>query len=312
MKSEISEIPIRAELCYNKNKGIVLPEDVPYLGMGSSHIASGLFRYLGIRLFPELASEYYNYLLKHNDFEKGVLISQSGQSSETLWCADHFKSFLAIVNDENSPLGNHDRCSKKIALFAGREELIPSKTYINTLLVLYLGFGFNPKKAITVFKKEMAFFEERGEEMSAIFYKNTRWWKKSSIYIIGSGPNIATANHAALVLSEVTKIPVMSMSVAQYNHGYNETAKDSLVIGINHDGPDFQRTKDILKTVEKEGGKIFELNRPLVESLYSPLTFSIPFFFAAHYLSEKFREKDVFKVGKKVTRVTKNIRSKQE
>ena len=144
-----------------------------------------------------------------------------------------------------------------------------------------------------------------------MFYKNTRWWKKSSIYIVGSGPNIATANLAALVLSEVTKVPVMSMSVAQYDHGYKETAKDSLVIGINHDGPDFHRTKDILKTVEKEGGKILELNRPLVETIYSPLTFSIPFFFAAHYLSEKLRGKDVFKVGKKVTRVTKISRSIQ-
>ncbi len=306
MKNEINEIPFRAELCYKKNKGLILPENVPYLGMGSSHIASGVFRYLGINLFSEVAAEYYNYLRKYKNPDKGVLISQSGQSSETLWCADHFKSFLAVVNDENSPLGNHERCSKKILLYAGKEELIPSKTYINTLLILYLGFGFNPAKVIKVFKNKMPFFEQRGEEMGEMFYKRIRWRKKSGIYVVGSGPNVATAGLAALVLSEVTKIPVMSMSVSQYDHGYKETAKDTLVIGINHEGPDFQRTKEVLKTVKNEGGRVFELNCPHVESVFSPLTFSIPFFFAAHFLSEKLRESEVFKVGRKITRVAKD------
>ena len=304
MKNEISEIPFRADLCYNKNKGIILPENVPYLGMGSSFISSSLFRYLGIDLFPEVAADYYNYLLKYKNPDKGVLISQSGQSSETLWCADHFKSFLAIINDEESPLGNHERCSKKVFLHAGKEELIPSKTYINTLLVLYMGFGFDPGKAIKVIKREMVFFEERGNELGEVIYKRIRWRRKKGIYIIGSGPNIATANLAALVLSEVTKIPVMSMSVSQYDHGYKETSENSLVVSINYEGPDFYRTKDILKTIKRVGGKSFELNQPLVESLFSPLTFSIPFFFAAHYLSEKLKGKDVFKIGKKVTQVT--------
>ncbi len=31
MKNEINEIPFRAELCYKKNKGLILPENVPYL-----------------------------------------------------------------------------------------------------------------------------------------------------------------------------------------------------------------------------------------------------------------------------------------
>ncbi|NQU54896.1 MAG: hypothetical protein HQ522_20435, partial [Bacteroidetes bacterium] len=112
MQSEISEIPLSADLCYHKNKGIILPENVPYLGMGSSNIAPNVFRYLGINIFPEVAADYYNYLVKYKKSENGVLISQSGETSETLWCADHFKSFLAIVNGFDSKLGNHDRCYK--------------------------------------------------------------------------------------------------------------------------------------------------------------------------------------------------------
>ena len=184
MKKEICEIPYRADLCYNKNKGIILPENVPYLGMGSSYISTNVFRYLGIDLYPEVAADYYNYLLKYKETDKGVLISQSGQSSETLWCADHFKSFLAIVNDTDNPLGNHERCSREIYLHAGNEDLIPSKTYINTLLVLYMGFGFDPRKVIQVFKNEMSFFEQRGEEMGEMLYKRIWWKRKIGIYII--------------------------------------------------------------------------------------------------------------------------------
>jgi glucosamine--fructose-6-phosphate aminotransferase (isomerizing) len=309
MRNEISEIPHRADLCYNKNRGIILPENVPYLGMGSSYISTNVFRYLGISLYPEVAADYYNYLLKYKQPDNGVLISQSGQSSETLWCADHFKSFLAIVNDTESPLGNHERCSNKINLHAGNEDLIPSKTYINTLLILYMGFGFDPIKAIKVLKNEMSFFEQRGEEIGEMLYKRIKWRWKKGIYIIGSGPNIATANHAALILSEVSKIPVVSMSVSQYDHGHKETAKNSLVIAINHEGPDFMRTKNILKTVENAGGKVFELTKPMVESVFSPLTFSIPFFFAANYLSEKLKNYNPFNVGKKVTLVSENTGS---
>ena len=138
MKNEIYEIPFRAELCYQKNKGLILPEDVPYIGMGASNIASKAFRYLGISLFPEKAAEYYNYLTKYKHPGNGVLISQSGQSSETLWCADYFESFIAIVNNPDGPLGKHKNCAKKVCLYSGDEHNIATKTYINTLLIIVL------------------------------------------------------------------------------------------------------------------------------------------------------------------------------
>ncbi|NQU54290.1 MAG: hypothetical protein HQ522_17315, partial [Bacteroidetes bacterium] len=199
---------------------------------------------------------------------------------------------------------------KTIDLHAGKEDFIPSKTYINSLLVLYLGFGFDPRAVIKVFKNELSFFEERGVEMGELLYKRIRWRRKKGIYILGSGPNIATANHAAMILGQITKMPIVAMPVSQYDHAHKETAKNSLVIGINHKGPDYQRTKNILRTVEDAGGKTFELKRPMVESVFSPLTFSIPFFYAAHYLSEKLKVGNPFKVGEKVTRVEKDTDSK--
>lgn len=310
MKSEIYEIPYRAELCYQKNKGVIMPEDVPYIGMGASNIATKTFRYLGIDILPEKAAEYYNYLIKFKNPENGVLISQSGHSSETLWCADYVNSFIAVVNDENSPLGKHKNCSKRVLLYSGDEKNISAKTYINTLLVLYLGFGFDPQDAVVVLKDQLLHFEQIGVQIGELIRKRLRWGRKAPIYILGNGPNIATANISALALSKVIKTPVLSMSVSQYDHGFKETAKDSLVIAINHKGPEKKRTRKLLETVQAAGAKVFEVNNILVESVYSPITLPLPFYFAADYLSNKLKVKSLFEVGDKITRV--NDKEKNE
>ncbi|MDX8339517.1 hypothetical protein SLH46_10010 [Draconibacterium sp. IB214405] len=300
MKDEVFEIPYRAELCYKKNKGLILPEDVPYIGMGASHIATEAFRFMGINFFPEKAAEYFNYLLKYKEPEKGVLISQSGQSSETLWCADYFKSYTAVVNDEDSPLGNHQNCSKKVLLYSGEENHIATKTYINTLLVLYLGFGFDPAEAVNALKKHQKDFDVSGEEIGQLIYSRTIRKKRSCLYILGNGPNIATANVAALVLSQVTRIPVLSMSVSQFEHGFMETSRDALVIGINHEGRESARTKRLLRKIKNAGADTFEVSNKYVESIFSPVTLPMPFYFASAYLSERLKVKNLFMMGNKV------------
>ncbi len=300
MKNEVFEIPYRAELCYMKNKGVILPEEVPYIGMGASHIATKAFRFMGINFFPEKAAEYFNYLLKYKEPDKGVLISQSGHSSETIWCADYFSSFTAIVNDENSPLGNHQNCTKKVLLYSGVEDHIATKTYINTLLVLYLGFGFDPVEAVQALKKHQAEFEALGTEIGSRIYLKTQRKKRCCLYILGNGPNVATANIAALVLSQVMRMPVLSMSVSQYEHEFIETSKDAMVIAINHEGREYSRTKRLLKKVNNAGAETYELSNKYVESIFSPVTLPVPFYFAAEYLSQKLKVKTLFQVGDKV------------
>ena len=300
MKNEVFEIPYRAELCYMKNKGVILPEEVPYIGMGASHIATKAFRFMGINFFPEKAAEYFNYLLKYKEPDKGVLISQSGHSSETIWCADYFKSFTAIVNDENSPLGNHQNCTKKVLLYSGVEDHIATKTYINTLLVLYLGFGFDPVEAVQALKKHQTEFEALGTEIGSRIYLKTQRKKRCCLYILGNGPNVATANIAALVLSQVMRMPVLSMSASQYEHEFIETSKDAMVIAINHEGREFIRTKRLLKKVNNAGAETYELSNKYVESIFSPVTLPVPFYFAAEYLSQKLKVKTLFQVGDKV------------
>ena len=303
MKNEIYEIPFRAELCYIKNKGIILPENVPYLGMGASYIASCVFKSIGVKIFPEMASEYYYYLHRYSNYENGVLVSQSGLSSDTLWCATHFKSFVNISNNPDSTLSKLPHCSKTISLHAGKEYLIPTKTYINTLLVMYLGFGFDPLPVLEIYKNRIVEFKKIGVEMAGLIYKRIKKNKLNGIYILGNGPNFATAQHASLVISEITKKPVLAMTCAQYDHGHKETARNSVVIAINHfENVSYERTNQLLRTVKKSGGEVFELNTALTEEQYSPLTFSIPFFFASEFLAQKLNITNPFEIGNKITK----------
>lgn len=302
MKNEIYEIPYRAELCYSKNKGIILPESIPYIGMGASYYATMVFKYLGAKINPEIASEYYSFLLQNATPENGVLISQSGKSSEILWCAEQLKSFVAIVNDVESPLVMLENCSGIINLYAGTEKLIPTKTYINTLIVLYLGLGFDPGGVLPVLKKSIFDFEAQGRQVANFIFKQIKRKRAKGIYILGNGPNMATAHQAALVLSEVIKTPVMSMSASQYDHGFKETAQHSLVIAINpKDSPVYNRTKLLLHKVESAGATVFELSESGTEEKFSPIIFPFSFFFAAESLASRLKVINPFIIGTKVT-----------
>lgn len=302
VKNEIYEIPYRAELCYLKNKGVILPENIPYIGMGASYYATLVFKYLGVKIYPEIASEYYNFLLQNSRPENGVLISQSGRSSEILWCAENLQSFVAVVNDLESPLTKLKNCSTIINLYAGTEKLIPTKTYINTLIVLYLGLGFDPGVVLPVLKKSIFNFEEQGSQVANLIFKQIKRKRAKGIYILGNGPNLATAHQAALVLSEVIKTPVMSMPASQYDHGFKETAQHSLVIAINpKDSPVYNRTKLLLHKIESVGATVFELSESGTVEKFSPITFPVSFFFAAELLAHRLKVINPFVVGTKVT-----------
>ncbi len=302
MKTEIYEIPYRAELCYQKNKGLILPENIPYLGMGSSYYAALVFKYLGVNIFPETASVFHKYLHGSHSIQNGVLISQSGESSETIWCAERFQSFLSISNNTVSTLAKLSNCSKNIELCAGTEEKVPTKTYINTLVVLYLGFGFDVAGILPVMKNNYTNYIREGILIGDLICKSVKSNKRRGIYILGNGPNLATARQVALVLSQMTKMPFIPLSVSEYDHGFKETASNSLVFIINPTGDaEFERTAELSKTIEKAGAKIYNLLDSGVEYNFSPLVYPLPFYFASDYLFKKLKVKNTYIVGSKIT-----------
>jgi glucosamine--fructose-6-phosphate aminotransferase (isomerizing) len=302
VESEISAIPYHAVLCYDHNKGLILPDKVPYIGMGSSYYAALVLRYLGKKIYPELASEYFNYLENMRQFEKAVLISQSGESSETLWCAGCFEKFVCIVNDTESPLGHHPGADIVVDLCAGEERYSSAKTFINSLIVLFLGHGIDPKPALVHMQKNFPLYRSQGYDWGKQVYSLLKKKRYKGFYILGAGPNLGAARQAALVLTQITKYPFYGMSMAQYDHGIKEAAGKSVVFAICPDGIRDERPAILKQKIKSAGGVYFQWNEPGIPEYLSPVTSAIPFFFLSAFLKKRLKIKDPFLVGDKITR----------
>jgi glutamine---fructose-6-phosphate transaminase (isomerizing) len=123
------------------------------------------------------------------------------------------------------------------------------------------------------------------------------------IYIIGSGPNTATALEAALIMSESTKRNFNGMSLAQYDHGPKETAKNSIVIQIISKGPSYARSIKLRDTLIHAGAKVIQVEEADLEENYSVPANIIPFNFMAYNLSKLMDVGEMFLIGGKVTEV---------
>lgn len=301
MENELFDIPIQARLCYEKNKGLILPDKVPYIGMGSSYFAAVTLRYLGVKIFPELAGDYFHFIRAIKQFDNAVLISQSGKTTDVLNCAACFREYTAIVNNTESPLANKPNLKSVVPIYAGNERFSSTKTFINTLITLYLGHGFDVRDVLDSVERRFSEFELTGNSIGSTLYKSIRKQNAKCI-ILGSGPNVGIAYQAALMLSESLKYPFVGMSLTQYEHGYKETARNAVVIVINPSkGILYERTnrlKDVLRSVN---AKVFEINEPELDEIYSPFTSILPFFFMARFLSSKLGITEPFLIGTKIT-----------
>lgn len=301
MEKELYDIPTQARLCYDKNKGLILPEKVPYIGMGSSYFAAVTLRYLGVKIFPEMAGEYFHFIRNIKQFENAVLISQSGRTTDVVNCASCFREYTAITNDVNAPLANQPNSKLVVPIYAGEERFSSTKTFINTLVALYLGHGFDVKHVLDLIDRRFYEFELIGNTIGAALRKNIRK-QRARCFILGSGPNIGIAYQTALMLSESVKYPFVGMSLTQYEHGFKEAAENTVVIVINPSkGVLNNRTNKLIDLLRSVNAQVFEVNDNEVDEIYSPFTSVIPFYFMADYLSAKLRVPSSFQVGNKVT-----------
>ena len=301
MENELYDIPIQSQLCYEKNKGLILPDKVPYIGMGSSYFAAITLRYLGVKIFPELAGDYFHFIRAIKQFDNAVLISQSGRTSDVLICASCFTEYTAIVNDTQSPLANQPNLKLVVPVFAGDERFSSTKTFVNTLITLYLGHGFDVKNALDSVERKFSEYELIGNSIGSALYKSIRKQKVKCV-ILGSGPNVGIAYQAALMLSESTKYPFIGMSLTQYEHGYKETAENAVIIVINPSkGILYERTNRLMNVLRKVNAMVFEINEPELDEVYSPFTSILPFYFMAVFLSAKLGISSPFQIGNKIT-----------
>jgi len=303
MLKEIMAIPQSALFCHEKYNDLKLPSGVSYLGMGSSYYAPLVLKFCGKEIFPDIASEYYNYISPGKTKSMGVLISQSGESSETLWCRELFSEFIAITNEPQSTLATSKNVNKVISLWAGKEGFSSTKTYINTLVVLYNGFGIDITSVLENINANIEMYREWGEKTAVELAGFIRKEKINGICFMGSGPNIGTASQSALIFSETTKLLATGLSLSQYDHGPKETSPGSLIFILKSEGPSKKRTENLAETLTYAGAQIITIDELSLPEILSPFSLIIRTNFLSYYLASELGIARTFNIGRKITRV---------
>ncbi len=215
--------------------GIPCPARPVFTGMGASFhaamIAAFHMQKMGVSALAIEASDILHY---GKPFLSGdwdiVYISQSGSSAEVRPVLDLLetkKIYLAITNNPQSSL--NQSALFNLPLVVDRETLVASKTYINSLAVLWLLVRM---WSSSTDNQEFDRLLKIASRVEQILHNSTSvspvWLKElgdcRSLIFTGFGPHAATARQSAQTVSEWTKIPAFGMSAGTLRHGFIEIA----------------------------------------------------------------------------------------
>lgn len=255
-----------------------------------------------------------------------VLVSQSGESVEVKRLVDNntVKSgFVAITNDVNSTLGTHAELT--LPLCAGEEATISTKTYTNSLGLLYLLSAAS--RGTAAVEQALSALEQIAEcilsaEEAQIIAATEFLLPGHALAFVARGPACATAKQCALTFMEGARCLTGSFSGGAFRHGPFESV-----------GPDFRlvifapsgRTFSLLEKVGREAAArgaqvVFVTDAPLHEEQHIKTVFVRNIQGAAsedlfpvvvsgthprllHYLAQaKGLEAGIFRYGHKVTK----------
>jgi len=218
-----------------------------FLGMGSSFYASLYAKYLlrevgSLDVAVELTSEFLHYPPKIRRGQVFVLISQSGESVETVkvgrFLKRHQATVIAVTNQPDSSLAKLSRCT--LLTHAGEERASATKTFTSTLALLHRLVYFAGRREGRVSSGRLAdSYDKLVSCANSIRREMPRWEQHikrivdhsttcRSIIVLGRGYNLVPALQGALLFKEVVKIPAEGMSAGEFMHGPIEMASPEL------------------------------------------------------------------------------------
>lgn len=287
LMGELLELPqaLRSTADWAADGGLAqaAPPSRPLLtGMGASFhaawIGALMLRRVGIAANYEEASDvllYSHALLEEIDLL--VYLSQSGSSAEVQPMRALLPEparWLALTNDLTSPLARH--AGLALPLNAGQEQWIASKTFANTLALLWLlaqRWGGAPlEPALDTIRRlaDRAAQIQQGagaavERLDGLFAAAQR------VVFLGHGPHAATARQAAMTLSEWPKRAAYSHGIGAYRHGFIESAEEgSAVLLFSAPGPAHDSTLALGRELRSYGVQVLRIENGLLLELDAP------------------------------------------
>jgi glucosamine--fructose-6-phosphate aminotransferase (isomerizing) len=214
-------------------------KSVTFAGMGSSLYAAysilPRLRTAGWQAEPLEAGEALHYALpvwKPNGLL--VTVSQSGESAETRALAEAFSGgvpVIAVTNDPESRMAQ--TADVVLPLHAGHEAAISTKTFTNTLGVLYLlasallGDDMNGACETLEAAAETMEAALRPELDAKVQSAAKAIHAARSVHFIGRGPSLASVYEGSLVIGEGARVTAVGLPAGSFRHGPLELADEN-------------------------------------------------------------------------------------
>ncbi len=238
------------------------------LGMGASYhsalLAARHLSSLGIAAQAlEATDVLYGDAAPLGTAEPLVYISQSGSSGEIaplLASLPPEQPLVALTNDEHSPLAH--RAQAVLPLLAGDEQLVATKTYVNSIALLWLlarhwsgTLNAGASDALNRVQGRLAALLAEGPALAG------RWEETmlpaQTFVFIGSGQQAVTARQAAMMAMEWLKLPALSSTVGAFRHGPLEIAQPGLgVVVFVAPGPAYGSSCHLAQTLQGYGASV--------------------------------------------------------
>ena len=271
MMKEIQEEPVLADNLINKyiNNLDELPDISKYnhihiVGCGSAYYAGMIGKYLfeddGIKVEIDVASEYRYRNIIYEDKTLVILISQSGETADTIAAmrmSNEKADTLAIVNVDGSTIARE--CTYKVLIEAGKEIAVATtKAFIQQVLVLSL-LSYKVNKDEDYLKDIKGLPQQLKVLLDKTgFYKKLAdsIYKHEDVFFIGRKVDYAISMEGSLKLKEVSYIHSDSYQAGELKHGTISLVRDgTIVFAIVTDDSIRDKTISNLEEVISRGAK---------------------------------------------------------
>ena len=192
-----------------------------------------------------------------------VYVSQSGSSGEVNPFFEHIPArgrLAALTNTPDSDLAR--RAERVLPMCAGEENLIASKTFINSLGILWM---LARKVAGASDGQEFSRLEEVADRAGDIFASAETLRERFQAFydpafpllFLGHGPHAATARQAAMGMSEWAKVPALNAGLGAFRHGFIESVRPGLrVVMFAPPGKTQASALGLARELDEYGAKI--------------------------------------------------------
>jgi glucosamine--fructose-6-phosphate aminotransferase (isomerizing) len=208
-----------------------------------------------------------------------VAVSQSGRSAEIVRLMELARgacSIVGVTNTPDSPLATLSTAA--LLMHAGPEFTVSCKTYLATLLALeWLGNLLCGADSASLLAEARETLVPLGDYLRPWPAHVAEWLPLldgvSSLFLVGRGASVATAETGGLILKESTHTHAEGLSAAAFRHGPFELLSDSVFVLV-FEGDELAApfSRKLVADIRDAGGRAALVSPHVAGSLRIPAT----------------------------------------